>query len=176
MNAITLWPEWTWAINLPGPLSKRVENRGFAIWPRLLNEWVAVHAGKHIGGKPGRGYTYGGLLGVRDMARLAGWESGVNGDPPTWALACRNGLDYGWTCSPDYTGKRPHNPMTPIVTSAIVGAFRVTRVLRPGETSDEDGIRGWKVPDAFGWVFDWRPCPPIPCGGKQGIWTWDGAL
>ena len=40
LRALTLWPEWAWAIH---HLDKRVENRG---WPIPAGEWFALHAGK----------------------------------------------------------------------------------------------------------------------------------
>lgn len=47
-GAITLWPEWAWAITA---LGKDVENRN---WPRpafaLAGRWLAIHAGKRVGG------------------------------------------------------------------------------------------------------------------------------
>ena len=64
--ALTLWPEWAWAIC---NLGKDVENRD---WKRddMIGQWLCIHAGKHIGGRPGR------------TAELEGWDS----------LACVAGL------------------------------------------------------------------------------------
>jgi len=49
LKALTLWPEWAWAIV---HLGKRVENR---TWKPFLpvGTTFAIHAGKHLGGKPG---------------------------------------------------------------------------------------------------------------------------
>lgn len=48
--ALTLWPEWAYAI---AHLGKDVENRIWAPPKSLIGSWLAIHAGKHIGGKPG---------------------------------------------------------------------------------------------------------------------------
>jgi hypothetical protein len=174
--------EWAWAIDvLPEPAAKRVENRGQPPWARLVGPgapWIALHAGKHVGGAPGRNAMYGGLMGVRDMARLAGWHAGTNGEGLNGsALILRRSLlgftPYDrWTSGAVYDGLRPPMEARPIVTSALLGAFRVLRVLAPGETEDTPGIRGWKVPDAYGWVFEYRPlsAPILGVNGAQGFW------
>ncbi len=52
MKALTLWPEWAWAIE---HLGKRVENRIWVPSPGQLKpgDWLAIHAGAHIGGRKG---------------------------------------------------------------------------------------------------------------------------
>lgn len=65
--ALTLWPEWAWAIC---HLDKRVENRTWAPGARLpVGSRLAIHAGKYIGGTLGA--TDEGVEAVRFMARGA---------------------------------------------------------------------------------------------------------
>ena len=81
--------------------------------------------------------------------------------PPT-------GGGYG---AADINPLTPGSERRPIITSAILGRFRVLRVLPPGATEDTDGVRGWKVPDAYGNVFEYRRLnQPVPCKGAQGLW------
>lgn len=42
MKAITLWPEWAYAIQ---KLGKDGENRSWRLWDSLIGQWVAIHAG-----------------------------------------------------------------------------------------------------------------------------------
>lgn len=103
--ALTLWPEWAWAIH---HLDKRVENRG---WPIPGGSWYALHAGKNVGGRAGVMPRVDGLFMLDEMARRAGWG--------------RIGSHY----------MRDGGPVVdcetrPIQTSAIVGLFRVTAHLR----------------------------------------------
>jgi len=73
MKAITLWPEWAFAI---ARLDKRIENRTWEP-PRSLigtGEQIAIHAGKSIGGRPTASAREDGLAGLVDMAHLAGWS------------------------------------------------------------------------------------------------------
>jgi len=42
LYAITLWQPWAWAIAYAG---KRVENREWHPWPRLIGQLIAIHAG-----------------------------------------------------------------------------------------------------------------------------------
>ena len=166
--ALTLWPEWAWAIDLPELLAKRVENRGYAL---PIGVWTYLHAGKHIGGKPGRPSLEGGLRSVERMARDAGLQSAT-------LLDYRDGGALLVGGSAHLFGSLERAPVAmegtvrrPIVTSAILGKFRVLRVLPPGVVEDTDGVRGWKVPDAYGNVFEYRRLnQPIPCKGAQGLW------
>jgi hypothetical protein len=55
-----------------------------------------------------------------------------------------------------------------MVTSAIVGLFRVVERIPPGDVA----LPSWKVPQQIGNRFDYHPLPtPIPCRGAQGLWT-----
>jgi hypothetical protein len=60
---ITLWPEWAYAICY---LGKRVENRSWKP-TRILGRRIAIHAGKHIGGKPSKTAVKSGLEAVHTM-------------------------------------------------------------------------------------------------------------
>lgn len=159
LRALTLWPEWAFAIH---HLDKRVENR---TWLVPKDEWFMLHAGKYVGGKPGGFHEQDGMTSLREMAWLSGWtpkQAGRVGRP--------------WSCvfsHPTHTAITAHDPSAPaetcnpILTSHILGAFRVTRHDAPyhGDTS------GWRVPDQVGNVFEYRPlAAPVPCKGAQGLW------
>lgn len=146
MKALTLWPEWAWAIDR---LDKRVENRD---WALPVGEWIALHAGKNIGGRPGRVAEEEGRVALAHMAGRAGWD----------ALIASDGLTLGG-------GDRFVDlDKADIVTSAILGAFRVIAADAPN-TGDLDG---WRVPDAYGNRFEYRPLArSVPCKGAQGLWT-----
>lgn len=165
--ALTLWPEWAWAIDLPHPLAKRVENRSYAL---PVGVWIYLHAGKHIGGRPGKPAVEEGLWAVERMARDAGLKAA------TFLDYSDGGAIVVDRCAHTF-GAADRNPLTPgtvrrpIVTGAILGRFRVLRVLPPGVVEDTDGVRGWKVPDSYGNVFEYqRLNQPIPCKGAQGLW------
>lgn len=66
--ALTLWPEWAWAIC---HLGKDIENRD---WKRdaLVGQWLCIHAGKHVGGRPGKSALIEGLNSVVSVASLVG--------------------------------------------------------------------------------------------------------
>jgi hypothetical protein len=55
MKAITLWPEWAWAICC---LFKRVENRGWKPSDAELGRPLLIHAGASIGGVATRSVDY----------------------------------------------------------------------------------------------------------------------
>ncbi len=69
MKAITLWPEWAYAICA---LGKRVENRSWAPGRALaVGDKIAIHAGKHPGGRSGYAAFVAAILNVTDMHRRA---------------------------------------------------------------------------------------------------------
>lgn len=179
--ALTLWPEWAWAIDLPFLLAKRVENRGWAPPAELVGPaapWIALHAGKEIGGAAGAVHTVEGLSAVWSMAERSGLEAQVRFGGPldSWALRVWRGKRSVQAQNNWSRPNRPDVEIRPIRTSAIIGLIRVVRVLRPGEEGDEPGVRGWKVPDAYGWVFHYRPLKsPVSAAGKQKLWKVDAA-
>ena len=151
LRALTLWPEWAWAIH---HLDKRVENRTWCI-PK--GEWFALHAGKSVGGRPGLEAACDADVSVRFMARAAGWSvTYTAGNIKTSrAMFQKEGQRIDWNVL--------ESP-----TSTILGLFRVTRHDQPGRGD----LDGWRVPDLVGNVFEYRPLPtPVPCKGAQGLWT-----
>lgn len=68
LRALTLWPEWAWAIT---HLGKRCENRSWAPPRYLLGHRIAIHAGKSLGGRPGQEATNDAVLSIRTMLKRA---------------------------------------------------------------------------------------------------------
>lgn len=163
MKALTLWPEWAWAVCF---LDKRVENRTWKPPASLIGQRIGIHAGARIAGKwepftlaaPSRARYLGILEAVRalvDPARAAGWqerseEDGIRsftrGDRTARLIPFEGGRDV-------------------IVTSALVATAVLT-------SADQKQRTGWDYPGAWHWrladvvVLD----PPRPMRGKQGLW------
>jgi hypothetical protein len=157
-NALTLWPEWAWAIH---NLDKRVENRG---WKIPLGRWFALHAGGHIGGRPGGAAEEAGMYDLIRMAAWAGWGPGLFGvTAGSWSLQFRHQGGVGTTAHDPRCKMASANPVR---TSAILGVFRVTE-HQPPEASGP-----WKARGQIGNVFEYVPlATPVPCKGAQGLWT-----
>lgn len=91
MKALTLWPEWAYAIC---HLGKRVENRGWTpTGASLPGGRLLIHAGKHVGGRPGAHARYEGQLAVAEMwerehpgEKLSGGRFRAIGECPTSAI------------------------------------------------------------------------------------------
>lgn len=156
MRALTLYPEWAWAIL---HLGKDVENR---LWlpPRALaGQWVALHAGAHVGGRPGQVARTEGMLGLYEMAHRAGWmevAQTLPTDDPFW-----------W----ERGAQRAHEPMSHEVTRrAIVGIVRFSSPAR--STSP------WAVPGQHHWpILQVVALPaPVLCPGALGLWRVPEAL
>lgn len=145
-RALTLWPEWAWAILY---LDKRVENRG---WALPIGEWIGLHAGKSIGGRPGKFGIGDGVDSLAEMARRAGWGVAGTYRRATFASSDRNVV---WE-------------LGAVPTSAIVGAIRVVSVDAP----NQGDLGGWRVPDAHGNRLEVRPLArPVPMRGALGLWA-----
>lgn len=142
LRALTLHPEWAWAIC---HLDKRVENRPERVARMVLNVvgdgWLAIHAGKHYAGRPGIRSGREGVGAVVKVAHAAGWPAKGDSLPPTTRVS-----------------------FDPVPKSAIVALTRVSR-------GDPDSP--WSVPgQAQIGLRDLFVLPePVPCGGKQGLWT-----
>lgn len=141
LRALTLWPEWAWAIHA---LDKRVENRSW----RIPRGWVAIHAGAHLGGRPGVPALLEAMRALATMSLRAGWQ-----------VSEREGFALH---------KRGRAVCVPTVatwtTRAILGLAHFDGTLPRG---------GWSVPGAMAnHIDDYIPLPdPLPCGGAQGLWS-----
>jgi hypothetical protein len=141
MRALTLWPEWAWAI---AHLGKDVENRIWAPPSWLIGQTLAIHAGKNVGGKPGcKSYHLGTTL-VRETAISAGLDPSPLAE---WVNKLHREL-----CN---------------ATSAVVAVARVEAECERCEPSrwSVEGQRHWRLHD----VVALRE--PVRCRGAQGLWV-----
>lgn len=154
MKAITLWPEWAWAIL---HLGKQIENRSRPLPMTMLGKPVALHAGKWIGGRPGDSAMWEGWAGLMQMAERAGWRYSYYHDNN--GILVRSFTKDGITVQTDET---------PILTSAITGVIHFDASMMP-YVGDLDG---WRVADQHGWRL--RTVEPlqsqISCSGALGFW------
>lgn len=145
MRAITVYPEWAWAIC---HLDKRVENRSRPLPKAMAGPLVALHAGKYIGGRPGSVARAEGGRAVAGMAREAAWD-----------------VFGGLTFRKDRVVSLYEDP---VCTSAIVAFVR----FGPSVPPDQGDLTGWRVPDCHGWpiVEVLRLKEPVPAKGALGFW------
>lgn len=146
MRAITLWPEWCWAIL---NLHKDCENRDWPLPPALVGQTVALHAGRSIGGRPGRIAGVEAWDGIATMARRSGWSVGRLG-----------------VMTLDRAGGVVRYSESEIARSSIVALVRFGAPV-------QDHLSGWAVPGAWHWPIQrlWPISPVISCPGAQGLWT-----
>lgn len=75
--ALTLWPEWAWAI---AHMGKDVENRTWPPPQYIIGKRIAIHAGKYIGGRAGDPTLLDGLQDLLEMTEFAGKDLPVFSD------------------------------------------------------------------------------------------------
>ena len=148
LRALTLWPEWAWAVC---HLGKDVENRSPGMARVVRNTvgdgWLAIHAGKHIGGRPSLRGSDGAWQAFAHCAAPAGWQ--IQGQ----------GAD-GYLHAHGKLGSRA----APLYRAAIVAVARVSFPPPPSLWANS-GL-------AQIGLYDVRTLPsPVPCSGKQGLWT-----
>lgn len=174
--ALTLWPEWAWLIasgvTWPSDLvAKLVENRGWrpsevtrnargataaaraqVLHALPIGSRLAIHAGKHLGGRPGQEATREAVHGVLDMFRRANPGRPL---PAAMNHACR-ALD-----TPGFADRLRDCPKSAIVAVVTIDGY------------DQRQLTGWDVPGAWHWRL--RDvvvlARPVPCRGAQGLWT-----
>lgn len=156
--ALTVHPEWAWAKT---HLDKRVENRSPAfaaqIARRVGDGWLAIHAGAHIGGRPGVASMRSGMSLMSIMAGGADWmRTARDFDAGCYTLESLECHDRFAQLTPDA-----------VTTSAIVALAKLGEVLPPGVA------RRWKVTDSAAIVLADVVVldEPIRCKGRQGLWT-----
>ncbi len=148
--AITLYPEWIYAILYFG---KRTENRTWRPPARMLRQWIALHGGSSIGGLPARSdrYTEDHAEAARDvfnMARLNGCN-----------LTCKITISDIMRCRG-------------IVALGYLDSVREPVKTREGwQVPEQLTPRGVLAP-SYGWHFsDLKILPePIAARGMPGLW------
>lgn len=141
MRALTLWPEWAWAV---AHLGKDVENRGWAPPFYILGQRIAIHAGRHVGGKPGAAAYRAGTDCVRAAAMAAGLDPSPLAD---------------WL-------NRLHRELCE-ATSAVVAVAHVgyNPAIPSPSLWAEPGQRHWRLAEVVTLL------QPVPCRGAQGLWV-----
>lgn len=158
MKAITLHPEWAHAIV---HLGKRVENRNWRPPASLVGQRIAIHAGKSIGGRPGKASRDAGMERLEDACPYQlDMEPWGNHD-----LFVRPLGGERWRTVRIYC----------ILATAILGEpVEVAEVV--GEASVESPLPEWSAWGDRTSLFWWplldveRVAIPVPCSGKQGFW------
>lgn len=137
MLALTIWPEWVWAIRR---LGKPSENRDWKMPEAVVGQWIALHAGKHVGGRPGDVARVEGLAAVLRTAELCG----------VWPPGSRQRLmDVSW---PENLGA-----ITDVVR--LSGYDQLQKSLW-----DVAGCYHWR------WDRRISLPEPVPCRGLQRLW------
>jgi hypothetical protein len=142
MKAASLSQPWCWAVVDP-IARKHIENRTWQPPLSMIGQTIAIHAAKSWDDKK----QY--LVHV-DAQR-------VEARTPIGFLI--------------YHGYEPPSRKESYASSCIVGVATIDRIVTKADTLPEDQRRWFFGP--FGWVLTnvRRLEEPVPCGGKQGLWT-----
>jgi len=164
-HALTLCPEWAWAI---AALDKRVENRSgrspvVAAARKLIGKPLAIHAGAK-------------LVDVDGMRITARWEGWSFSHARATVVPAR-GPTAPATVETTIISKGPRRIELDtrleqaIACSAIVAVVRPIEVLEPGAKRAP-----WHARDEYGIRFELVAALPRPitAKGAQGVWRLDG--
>lgn len=159
MKAITLHPERAHAIV---HLGKRCENRNWKPPASLIGQRIAIHAGKSIGGRPGR------------ASRDAGLERLLDACP--YQLDSEAWGNHDLFLRP-LGGERWHTVKTSCILATAILGEPVDVAAAEGERQAEEARPDWAAWGDLRSRFWWplldvqRLAIPVPCAGKQGFWT-----
>jgi hypothetical protein len=148
MKALTIWPEWVWAIVY---LDKRVENRSWPLPTWMRGEELAIHAGGVVGGRLLEPWEA--IDSVTQMANRENWSTSDT----------RSGAFF----SKDDSGLFYLNVRT-LTCGAVAAVATVEDVVRATVAS----ALPWAVPGQFQFVLgDVKPIEPVSCRGFQKLWN-----
>jgi len=159
MKAITLYPEFAWAVCR---LGKNVENR-----PRRMNmelgTELAIHAGMAFGGSSKKYIKIDEVFSpVAIMARRSGWIFEAN-------IAENAIRGYSVKKHNTFSDKVHMMPQGAVVAVAIFAGL-----LEPGSTSCAVAERDWPwwAGDQYGYILEKVKVlkEPVAVRGKQGLW------
>ena len=146
MMALTLWPEWGWAIR---DLGKDVENRGWSPPKSMIGERIAIHGGSRIGGARCRKGDR--LLELLSVACTAPSDSNVH------LLSDDDMFQAAQSCC-----------------TRIVATARLDGVTFDSESDwAVSGQYHWLLADVRQLPLD---DARLVCGGKLGLWRLDAAM
>jgi len=163
MRALTIWPEWIWAIQY---LGKTVENRSWTPPAGFIGERIALHAGAHVGGRPGMSAMRSGLKSVGNMASREGW-GWMFGEYMDYMSFIPTNNSLGGVCEMYLLDD--DRELSPQCKRLVKGAIVGTAVI---EKVEHDDFPRWGVPGMAHWhLSDVSIFPsPIPAKGKQRLW------
>lgn len=154
MEAVTIRPEWTWAIRFAGC---RVVAKDF--FPEAIEgRRIALHAGAHVGGHAGRPAGFAGLQEIAHAADL-------------YRLPLAMVPFFDPDREPCLAVRRSFEPAGVVFRACDFDrnlVFGTAQVQRPSSFREF----AWAVPGRVHWqlVDVQLLATPIPCEGAQGIW------
>lgn len=156
MKAITLWPEWAWAIC---NLGKDVENRTWKP-PRTLGigDRFCIHAGQSIGGEntTNRDRIRNSMENMIEISSKSNWQGSSDGH----SISMKNNEKQ------ISIRKKINN----INKGFIVAVVTLEDILVPGYADPSKNL--WWAGGVYGWKLSGVKVLPLPvrCMGKQGLW------
>ena len=156
-GALTVYPEWAWAFNL----GKNIENRTWPPPKKSFGKWIAIRAGKHMGGRIGFPAALEGFGNVARVAELAGYSASVipNLDTrnPRIVVAGPPGVHF-------------------TVSREMLRRSAITHICKLGTAGEVYGHEGppeypWAFPGQIGWLFTEvrKLSCPLACRGGLGV-------
>lgn len=158
MKALTIWPEWAWAIC---QLGKDIENRTWSPPASVIGHRIAIHAGKNVGGRydPARREAIDYYDLVAEMAGRAGIEL-------RHIYHDGNKIGFSWYRFEEGHIKDVNRFFASLPRGGILATARIAGWSRSSDSPwAADGQVHWQLED----VQVLRQL--IPCRGAQGLWS-----
>lgn len=171
MKAITIWPEWAWAICY---LGKPVENRTWSPPKGMIGQRIAIHAGASIGGVKTEQACGNAVIKLVNMAVDSGWNLELGG--PVLDVFEKNGVRVEFDA-------RSIQKSAIVATAILAGSTEGYWCHHEGQIKSASktmvevtpGIEclGWQAEGQFHWLLEDVKVldEPIPMKGKQKLWS-----
>lgn len=161
MRALTLWPEWAWAIC---HLGKRIENRTWPVPSWMRGEQLAIHAGGQVGGNSGSTALLSGVSGLLVMAERDGWSYSAKRFLKK-TIVKRIVVDF-WRGNERLVFDTDEIPRKAIVATCEILEVPLPRLSRVSNPWAVDHLEHWEL---CGVVVLPKA---VSINGSQGLWHW----
>lgn len=162
LRALTIWQPWAWAITIPAPWGKDVENRAWPPPESAIGEPLAIHAGQKVD----RDAIFDCL--IDPMFSPLAVHVG-EGEEYSVEEAKEHGFYFDEAMQHWYVTRVPTDP-DEYVRGAVVAVAKLAGARRgdgPMAYSRwHSGPVGWHLGDRV-------PIEPVKCRGAQGLFTLD---
>lgn len=172
MKAITLYPEWAWAVC---NLGKDIENRRYEPSKGMIGSTIAIHAGLQVAGKSSSvDIRKRAMNEISNMAKKAMWDARYAKDEDRYYFRnVSNGAEVDLDEDDITLGAIVAVAKLDRCDFAHIGYREMDIGTRKERIETRKYSEGWSAPGLYGWALSdiFVLDNPVKCRGNQRIWN-----